>query len=572
MKRDRISRRCFVKSSTAVAACLTSTRRLLADMHGAAPSGGGNALRIPPAYTGGMLTAESKKIEIWPGFQTDLLALNGNVPAPTIRIMRGGTFSAHVMNILSEPLVLHWHGILAPARLDGHPRDAVAAGASYMVNFPVNQRGGTYWYHAHTDLLTGKQIYQGIAGLFIVEEEHEIQLGLPRGDHDIPLIIADKRPDAMKQLFYAPTAMEVATGFLGNEILVNGTANAALSVDRGLYRLRLVNASNARVLKVGLSDDKTFHLIGSDAGLLPRSIEIKSLMLPPGARAEILMNFATYTVGSSVTLQSHEFQPPTGGHGGHGAGTGPIQKTAMNEPVQGTEMDILKFTVDRTVVETPSVPTTLVPLEAYDPLLAKRTRTFSLGTSGADKHQINGMSFAMERVDFTVPKGELEIWEFTDTTGEFHPMHPHGAHFQVLSRSSALAVPPEDTGWKDTVLVGPLETVRIGIKFDAHDGIFVHHCHNLEHEDDGMMQNFQVEAGAVVDPKAPALRIERMGNNMLHISWPSTAQGYRLQTSRVFGNRIEWEFVSQMPESEGGQLSVMIEANLPATFFRLVKL
>jgi FtsP/CotA-like multicopper oxidase with cupredoxin domain len=158
----------------------------------------------------------------------------------------------------------------------------VPGGGSYLVDFRIDQRASTYWYHAHTDLLTGKQAYLGVAGIFIVEDPAEAALGLPSGDHDIPLIISDKRPNANKQLPYAPTMMDVASGWLGTEVLANGTPSAVLSVDTGLYRLRLVNASNARVFKIGLSDLSTFHLIANDMGCCPLTSASEQLYAPPG--------------------------------------------------------------------------------------------------------------------------------------------------------------------------------------------------------------------------------------------------------------------------------------------------
>lgn len=534
--------------------------------HGGTPVNppGTNTLRIPPAYAGGMLMAEARKLELWPGTMTDVLALNGTVPGPTIRVTKGGNFSAHVMNLLGEPLVLHWHGILAPASQDGHPRDAIAAGQSAMIGFPVNQQAGTYWYHAHTDMLTGKQAYLGLAGLFIVEDPAEAALGLPTGDHDVPLLLADRRPDANKQLPYAPTMMEIATGWLGTEVLANGTPSAVLSVDTGLYRLRLVNASNARVLKVGLSDNSQFQLIANDAGLLSAPVAVSALRLAPGGRAEILISFAGRTAGSLVKLVSHPFDPPAGHGGGHGGGA------TMTGPMQGTELDLLTFVVDRLVTASPVPPVTLVRFAGHDPMQARRTRQFSLGLSHDGRHQINGMTFSMQRVDFTVPKGELEIWEFTDTTGDFHPMHPHAAQFQVLSRSSAAVLPPEDTGWKDTVLVNPMETVRVLVRFDAHEGVFVQHCHNLEHEDDGMMQNFEVRAGAVVEPTGPPLQVEQMGD-LVHVSWPMSAEGYQLQARSGLDHMAEWQAVPHTPSMAGERMTVVIEVAGAAQFFRLYK-
>lgn len=522
---------------------------------------GTNFLRQPPAFIGGLLKAQARKLELWPGNLTDVLALNGSVPGPTIRITTGGLFSTLVENQLSEPLVLHWHGLLAPASQDGHPRDAIAAGQSAMIRFLVNQRAGTYWYHAHTDGLTGKQAYQGLAGLFLVEDPAEAALGLPTGDHDIPLLLADKRPNASHQLPYTPTMMDVAGGWLGTEVLANGTPNASLAVDTGAYRLRLVNASNARVFKVGLDDLTPFQLIANDAGLLAAPMTVSTLRLPPGGRVEILVSFAGRSLGSLVKLVSHAFAAPAG----HGGMTGGLP--------QGAKLDLLTFSVERHASGTPPPPTTLVPVVAHAAKEARRTRQFSLGMGMgmAAGHQINGTTYSLQRVDFSVPKGELEIWEFTDTLGDFHPMHLHGAHFQVLSRSGAAVLPPEDTGWKDTVLVGPLETVRVLVRFDAHAGIFVLHCHNLEHEDDGMMQNFEVTTDAVLEPAGPPLLIESSGDRV-QLSWPVTDSSYQLQSLDSVGAASVWRTVSQPPERANDRWSVNVEATGTAQFFRLLRL
>ncbi len=196
----------------------------------------GNPLRFPADWAGGSLTVARANLAIWPGYSTAVSAINGGVPGPTIRVQRGEEFAARVQNNLGEPLVLHWHGVLAPERMDGHPRDQVAAGQSYEVRFPVRQRASTCWYHAHTDQLTAEQAYAGVAGFFIIEDPAEAVFGLPSGSHDVPLVFMDKRVSASRQLVYAPSMMDVMSGYLGDVMLVNGTPDAWLSVDRGLYR------------------------------------------------------------------------------------------------------------------------------------------------------------------------------------------------------------------------------------------------------------------------------------------------------------------------------------------------
>lgn len=506
----------------------------------------GNALRLPLDWSGDPLTVARANLAIWPGYSTAVSAINGGVPGPTIRVRRGEEFAAQIQNRLAEPLVLHWHGVLAPERMDGHPRDQVAAGQNYQIRFPIRQRASTCWYHAHTDQLTAEQAYAGVAGFFIIEDPAETAFGLPSGSHDVPLVFTDKRINASRQLVYAPSMMDVMSGYLGNVMLVNGTPDAWLSVDRGLYRLRLLNGSNARIYKVALSDGRPFHLIGTDGGLQPLPVSVTSVMLAPGQRLEILVDFSSYAVGASVVLKSLTF-PGSGGMPG--------------SPQQGTEMDLLRFYVDSAVSGNATVPATLQPFTPLNPAQARRTRLFTLAMSGM-VHTINGQLFDMARIDFSVPFGDVEIWEYRNTGTEPHPVHAHAALCQVLSRSSVPSLPPEDTGWKDTVLVNPSETVRVLTRFDTHSGVFVHHCHNLEHEDSGMMQNFEV-----LPP--PALDIRRDGTSV-KLSWPEAELGWRLESSAET-NGAGWEAVAGSPTVVAGRWTITVTEPTGRRFYRLVK-
>ena len=490
MKTNPMNRRSFLgRSATAttalaVGAFLKPTRSLFAQA--VRP---GNPVQFPPDLQGDTLTAAPAEIEVWPGQHSALYALNGSVPAPTIRLRRHHRFHAHVRNQLADPLVLHWHGILSPARMDGNPRDAVGSGQSYSVDFPIRQQAGTYWYHAHTDRLTAKQVYLGLAGFFIVEDPAERHLGLPYGDHDLPLLIQDKRTHGEMHIAYEPEEMDIATGFLGDAVFVNDTPEPWLSVDRGLYRLRLLNGSNARIYRIGFEHEQSFHLIANDAGLLPAPIEVTTIMLAPGQRAEFLVDFGHLNVGESLVLMSHPFEG--GGHGG-GEVAGAAQGVEEpHVPPQGEELPILTFYVDREAEHGGIIPARLAHFHAYNPKHVRRTRVFNLEVEGLF-HPINGSLFDINRSDFSVPFGQLEMWEYVNHSDEFHPMHPHGALMQVLERHGMEQLPAEDLGWKDTVLIAPEETVRVLIRYDDYRGDYVHHCHNLEHEDNGMMQNLDV--------------------------------------------------------------------------------
>lgn len=555
------SRREFIRQSTSAAVLagtgLLSERRILANH--LIPAAG-YPLTFPPIFQGGTLEAKAALKEIWPGFPASVLALNGTVPGPTIRLKRGERFNARVQNSLNEPLVLHWHGVLGPARMDGNPRDAVAPGMSYEVDFPINQQAGTYWYHAHTDRLTAKQVYSGLAGLFIVEDPMEDSLGLPTGEFDVPLLLQDRRNNASHTLDYSPMMDDMILGLLGDTTTVNGVPNASLSVQRALYRFRLLNGSNARVFRIGLGADAKFKLIANDAGLLPAPIEITSLFLAPGNRAEILVNFADFAHGSTVELKSLAFPGDT----------------TMGS-TQGEPRTLMRF-VGQHVGAGGTAPTALLPSSSHNPSEAKRTRQFmiTMPDGGHGGHMpgmtadlINGLVYQMDRTDFTVPFGELEIWEFQNMAEHMHPMHPHGVLFQVLSRSSASTLPPEDSGWKDTVLVRPGEIVRTLVKFDTHEGPFVLHCHNLEHEDAGMMLNFDVTTDPTVE--GPRLSVRRQASEIV-VTAPHDATAYRLETTEHLGREAVWVPVTVNATHAVEGMEFRFPLDGVAQYFRLAKI
>lgn len=538
-----------------VGAGLMPTRRVLAS-HVIPVSG--YPLTLPPEFLGGTLEAKPVTKEIWPGFPASLLALNGSVPGPTIRVKKGEIFKARLQNRLTEPLVMHWHGILAPSKMDGNPRDAVAAGGVYDVEFRINQRAGTYWYHAHTDQLTGKQVYQGLAGYFIVEDPAEDALGLPRGEFDVPLLLQDRLGSPDHTLTYSPSTDDRVLGFLGDATTVNGVPNASLAVTRSLYRFRLLNGSNARVFRIGLGDNAPFKLIANDGGLLPAPIEVTTLFLAPGNRAEILVDFANFPHGSTVELKSLAF-------------TGDMTVGST----QGQPRTLMRF-VGKHVGSGGTAPESLVPFTPHEVGDAKRTRQFVItmpggghgGGHGMTSDLINGLLYEMNRTDFTVPFGEVEIWEFQNLAEHMHPMHPHGVLLQVLSRSTSPTVLPEDTGWKDTVLVRPGEIVRTLVKFDAYQGAYVLHCHNLEHEDGGMMLNFDV--GPAMPPvEWPTLNVRQEGQEIV-VTAPHEAASYRLEGTLSIGPDVLWTPITVTPTHAAAGLEFRLQKEGAARFFRLV--
>lgn len=444
----------------------------------------GNPLRFPPVLQPGeSLVLRTTNAEVWPGTATQVIALNNSYPAPTIIVNKGDNFSVIFENQHSEEATIHWHGLLVPELMDGHPKDAVLPGQSYTYSFPVFQRAGTYFYHSHAHHLTAKHVYKGFAGFFIINDEDEISLGLPRGEFDVPLLIQDRRSVNQPQFTYQPNMMDVMLGYLGDLPLINGTPDAYFDVQKTLYRFRILNGSNARVYKLALSDDSNFWLISTDSGLKDYPAQINNVFLAPGERIDILVDFSSYNIGDSIFLKTLPF-PGTGG-------TYP----------QGTEMNLLTFNIVGNGNSNGSVPANLSAIEYYNINDIERTRnfTFSRTMGGSGMHKINGLTFDMNRIDEIITKNELEEWKFINNTNEYHPIHVHGVMFQVYSRNGNTNLPPNDKGWKDTVFVNPNETVSVLLKFVDYSGIYLLHCHNLEHEDDGMMINIRIDNPTAVN-------------------------------------------------------------------------
>ena len=453
------------------------------------PSGiaGGSTLRLPATFTGNTLVAFGGAYNLGGGARTGALLYNGQWPSPLIRISQGSALDITLQNQLSEFTNVHWHGLAAAAGMDGHPTEVVASGAGKRYVFAVNERPGTYWYHPHPDGATARQAYFGLAGMLIVDDGNDALRGLPTGLRDIPLVLADKRVTS-GALVYQPTMMDIVTGWLGNTMTVNGTAGpVTATVEPAVIRLRLLNASNARILNPAFSDGRSFWLIGTDGGLLDAPAKVSSVLLAPGERAEILLDLRG-NAGQTLKFISAAFSAMGSGMMGGGM--------MGSAPPQGTAFDLLTISVSTAPGSNAgSIPVQFAPIVRYLPSAATVGRVFELtsmnGMSGS-LHRINNLTYDSGRIDFVVRRGDLERWQFVNRAMEPHPMHVHGTQFQVLSRDGTEAKRlATDLGWKDTVLVRPNESVEVALQFSV-AGNYVLHCHNLEHEDNGMMLNFNV--------------------------------------------------------------------------------
>jgi len=413
------------------------------------------SLHIPPSTSpAGLTLAEAPAVvDLGGGQYSKVLAYNGFFPGPSIIARRGDTASIHLVNGLAEETITHWHGMIVDERNDGGPTYAIPPGGSYDYAYTINQRACLNWYHPHPHMLTGEQVNLGLAGAFIVRDDVEAALGLPYGAHEVPLIIRDATLDSAGNLQYKPRS----GGFDGQIPLVNGTRSPFLAVDSGLYRFRVLNGANARIFGLALSNGAPFTLIGNDGGLLDKQATLSRIDLAPAERLDLLLSFANLSVGQSVMLRDLR------------AG-----------------WDLLELRV--VAPGTGTVPGLSLPAisKLSNPVT---TRTFSF--DGMSK--INGKLYDMNRIDFQVPFGQTERWRFITNGNAPHPVHVHGASFQVQSRTGGRGtLYPWEGGWKDTVLLEDRETVEVLIRFDAYRGKYLIHCHKLEHEDMGMMSNFEV--------------------------------------------------------------------------------
>ena len=440
------------------------------------------------------------------GSRASLINLERSYLGPIIRTRTGQKVRIRFTNDIADKSIVHWHGLHVPADMDGHPRLAIPRGETYVYEFEVRNRAGTYWYHPHPHGMTGPQVYGGLAGLFLVSDDEEKAAGLPAGEYDIPLVIQDRAFDNHNQLIYlSGHRMEQMTGFLGDWILVNGNPDFILPAATRAYRLRLLNGSNSRIYKLAWQDGSPLTVIGTDGGLLEKPVQRDYVMLGPAERLELWVDFSRYPVGSETALISLPFEGGMLGGGRMGRGMMGPGAALPN----GAGFPVFKVRVNRREKTSPALPKRLSTINRYraaDAVNAGHPKRFNLEM----RHMtwtINGRTFRMDQVDNDekVRLNSLEIWEFINEGGGMgmmggmnmpHPLHLHGKQFQILDRRGVVHDGYVDEGWKDTVLLMPGERVKILVRFGDYPGLFLYHCHNLEHEDMGMMRNYLIEGSA----------------------------------------------------------------------------
>ncbi|GHB61456.1 multicopper oxidase [Streptomyces viridiviolaceus] len=440
-------------------------------------------LAIPPLAEPTRVEADGTKVfdlamragekEFRPGRKTTTWGFNGDHLGPTLRAERGDKVEVRVRNTLDEPSTVHWHGMHLPARMDGGPHQMVAPGATWTPHWTVDQPAATLWYHPHPHGRTEKHVQRGLAGMFLLDDKRSSALPLPKkyGVDDLPVIVQDVKFDGAR--FDHGHRLMRNVGFLGDRTMVNGTLDPYREVRDELVRLRLLNASTARVYSFGFDDDRRYAQIATDGGLLERPVQTRRLQLSPGERAEIVVRMRP---GERTTLRSF----PQDNYG-----------DAWNTRFGGGDdsFDILQLRAATTLRPSPALPGRLGELEVPDGSEAVRARHFDLKMSG-----INGRKMAMDRVDETVTQGTTETWTVRNTNGMPHNFHVHDVQFRVLEVNGE-APPAHLRGAKDTVFLPNDTTVKLAMRFDGQpdpDTPYMYHCHLLYHEDLGMMGQFVV--------------------------------------------------------------------------------
>lgn len=407
------------------------------------------------------LTAQQGKMSFINGIETDTYGYNGDFLGPVIRLKEGQQVTMKLTNTLPDATTFHWHGLeVAGDASDGGPHAVIEPGTTDTIEFTVNQKASTLWYHPHPMGYTAEQVYKGLAGLLYIDDANSEQLQLPRqyGENDFPIILQD-RTFVNGQIDYEQAANTMST--LGDTIMINGTINPYLTAPREKVRLRILNGSNALTYHLSLENEMPFELIATDGGFVNKPVEMTALSVGAGERVELLIDLSKVN-GNTISLMNND-------------------TALLPIKIEGNSKNS-------------SYDTSLNDLTLTDELInMKPTKQITM-EGMTENFLINGKTFDMDRIDFRQKKGVTEIWEVENVLSEegamAHPFHIHGTQFLVVSVNGETP-DPSLQGYKDTITVQPMQKVRIAVKFPE-KGIYMFHCHILEHEDVGMMGQIEV--------------------------------------------------------------------------------
>jgi FtsP/CotA-like multicopper oxidase with cupredoxin domain len=474
-------------------------------------------LPIPPVLEDDHIHLPIREAEqqILPGRKTRLWTFGGSFPGPTIRRRAGRrtrvTFHHELPAKVGE-LSVHLHGGHNRTQFDGYPGGLTKAQpASLYCQIPRNlparlsgndfllepggrktyvydlmedgrpERAAFQWYHDHRLDRTAMHSWKGMAGMWIVDDELDGSLPLPRGERDLPLMIADRSFDRDNQLTDPFTNRRPpADGILGESVLVNGAYMPHHRVSSCRYRLRILNVSSFRSYNLHLSNGAPMIQIATDSGLMPKPVRRREILLGPAERVEVIVDFAA-AAGESVELRSSKRHPgrnPSGAHAYGGA--------------------LMQFRVGTSrVADRAHVPRRLRPLPEWTRKVSRKPDhrwEITIGGFFKTTWRINGRTFNPAYVEAKPKLGSVVTWELVNKTHVAHVMHLHHTDWYLLERNGSPPPPWEDC-LKETFFIYPHEKILVAGHFSDYTGKFVVHCHMLDHEDHGLMSQFEVVQG-----------------------------------------------------------------------------
>ena len=408
------------------------------------------------------LEASEVEWEIAPGRKVRGYGLNGQVPGPVLEARRGVPLEIEFTNRLPEPTVIHWHGLRVPAAMDGTEvvQRLVQPGETFTYRF-IPPDAGTFWYHSHHN--ETEQMEKGLYGALIVRAADELAL-----DGEKILVFDDLRLDKSGQIAKFGGLMDRHNGREGNVRLINGASEPEFTIAAGqVERWRIVNASSARYIRLSLGG-LPFRIIGSDGGLIEAPVTVEEVLLPPADRVELAVG-PFEKDGETLSIQDLPYSRMAGKKGAECFGS--IRVTPRKP-------------------STASLPARLREIAPLVTGTANVTRTVSLGFKMSLRR---GFDFVVNgerhHHDQPVKVGELQVWDVVNNTMMDHPFHLHGFFFQVL------AIDGKKPAWQsieDVINVPPKATVRIAWYPDDRPGMWMYHCHIVEHHAAGMMAHFEV--------------------------------------------------------------------------------
>ena len=449
-------------------------------------------LFIPDTLSGHEINLSIKEgsHSFYASHNTSTIGYNGNLLGPTIILHKGQSVQMNVANELNDTTTTHWHGLHVSPQNDGSPHNLIMANTTWSPKFEVMDKAATYWYHPHLHGKTMKQVIQGAAGMIIVRDDEESKLHLPRtyGVDDIPLIMQWRTFDTNKQIVLDDEADNVA--------MVNGTINGVLEVPAQMVRFRLLNGSSHRFFNFAFSDNRNFQIIANDESLLNKPVSVKQLIVSPGERFEIIVDFKEQQ-GQSFFINQLGKSLPNGYPGGP-----PMGMMGMNMtmgPLDNTDFSLLKIDVKApTLHAIKEISSSLTTNDMINESSAT-TRNFQLRglpMMSMTNFTINNEQYDHEKINFKVKKDDVMIWNITNQSMMPHPWHIHGNYFYIKSINGQ-APPAYMKGRKDVVTIPPMNgSAQIVMKYEDFadsEMPYMYHCHILSHEDGGMMGQFMVE-------------------------------------------------------------------------------